>query len=194
MKKLKTIQTLFKIAAIMSKIAFIVALVSACICAVGLICLPLGGGAIFKLGGASIYGLLKLGSEEAIGLAAAALAGWLVTCIGEAVLARFAERCFKHELQAGTPFTADGAWEMKRFGILAIALPCGCSLLATIIYSVAAEFAQVASKELSFSCEGSVALGVMFIILSLICGCAAELIEGMHMTELEEAKRTVRTV
>lgn len=174
MKKLQTIQTLCRVASIMSKIAFIVALASACICAVGLICLPLGSGEVFKLGGVSIYALLKLGSEEAIGLAAAALAGWLVVCIGEAVLARFAERYFKNELQAGTPFTAAGAREMKRLGILTIALPCGCSLLATIIYSIAAEFAQVASKDVSFSSEGSVALGIMFIVMSLICEYGAE--------------------
>ena len=69
---------------------------------------------------------------------AAALVGWLILCAGEAVLAKFAEAYFVHELKAGTPFTLAGAKELLRLGVLAIALPAGSHLAANIAQEITA--------------------------------------------------------
>lgn len=178
MKNLKTIQTLAKIGETLSKIAFICALVGACICAVGMISLPLAGGEIFKIGGVSIYGLMNLEPGEELKSALVFMIGWLIICIGEAVLAKFAEIYFKNELKAGTPFTFDSAKELTRLGILTAALPIGCAVLAEILQGIIAGFMDVEiapSAEICIDNEGSVVLGVMLIVMSVLCRYGAEL-------------------
>lgn len=178
MKTLKTIQALSRLGRVLSSIAFICSLVGGCICIVGLITLPLGSGEIFKLGGVTIYGLLKTDPGVGDKLVSAALNAWLVVCAGEAVLAKFAELYFKNELAAGTPFSAGGVRELKRLGILTIAISCGCAILADIVQAVAAGFMNVCADgatDVFFDIDGAAALGIMFIIMSLLCRHGAEL-------------------
>lgn len=64
-------------------------------------------------------------------------------------------------------------------GILAICIPIGTQMIAEIVYAVMEQAMQgVAPFQLGYS--GSVALGVMFIVMSLGCRYGAELREGME--------------
>lgn len=178
MKTLKTIQALSRLGKVLSTIAFICSIVGCCICIAGLIALPLRGGEIFKLGGVTIYGLLKTDDATGEALVSAALSSWPVVCAGEAVLAKFAEHYFKNELKSGTPFTAGGARELKRLGILTIAISCGCAILADIVQAVAAGFMNVCADgaaDIFFDNDGAIALGIMFIVMSLLCRHGAEI-------------------
>lgn len=180
MKTLKTIQTLAKIGKILSKIAFILSLVGACLCVVGLICLPLGSGEILKIGGVTLHGLLGVSAGEGIKIAAVALSGWLAICICEAVLAKFSERYFANELAAGTPFTLDGARELTRLGVLTIALPLGSVVISEIAQAIVANVLLVTMEQahVSFDLGGSIVLGIMFLVASQLCRYGAELKEG----------------
>lgn len=161
MKNLNTLQTLCKIGKILSKIVFIFAVVGACLCAVGLICLPLGGGEIFKLGSVDLY----------------ALSAWLIVLVVKAVLAKFAELYFKRERAAGTPFTMEGAQELRRLGILTICIPTGCALLAQIVQSIVSALAETDAAEWlsAYDNESHILLGVTFLIVSVLCRYGAEL-------------------
>lgn len=111
----------------------------------------------------------------------AALAGWLIVCAGEAVLAKFAEVYFKNELKAGTPFTLSGARELLRLGILTLAVPTGCVVAGRIVEGIAAGFMKTeraSSIGMYFDNAASIALGVMFIVISLLCRYGAELGKG----------------
>lgn len=113
--------------------------------------------------------------------AKATLVAWLIVCVGEAVLAKFAEVYFRNELAAGTPFTQAGARERKRLGILMMAVPTGCVVVAEIVQGIIAGFMNVAADscmDLNFDNEASVVLGVMFIVCSFLCGYGAEMLEG----------------
>ncbi|MBR2590508.1 MAG: hypothetical protein IKE65_06250 [Clostridia bacterium] len=170
---LKTIQTISKIGKILSKIVFIFCIVGGCFCLVGLLSLALSSES-FKIGGVTIHGLIeksdKIGS---IGTVYGAMAAGTVLCAGEAVLAKMAQRYFKNELAAGTPFTLAGAKEMLRLGICTICIPLGTMVVAHIIYGIIKHFF---SDMADFSPGNivSVGLGVMFIIMSLICRYGAE--------------------
>lgn len=161
MKNLNTLQTLCKIGKILSKIVFIFAVVGACLCVVGLICLPLGGGEIFKLGSVDLY----------------ALSAWLIVLVVKAVLAKFAELYFKRERAAGTPFTMEGAQELRRLGILTICIPTGCALLAQIVQSIVSALAETDAAEWisAYDNESHILLGVTFLIVSVLCRYGAEL-------------------
>lgn len=163
MKSLETIQKLAKIGHILSRIISICSLVGACLCLVGTLLLALGAGALLKFTGGSFAW------ENAV----AVMLVDCIVCIGQYVPARFARDYFALERAAGTPFTIPGADALKKLGILTICVPLGCNLLAVIVLAV---MEQLLGGGLSMSpdCGGSIALGIMLLVTSLLCRYGAE--------------------
>ena len=125
--------------------------------------------------------MLDLRHGGNVGGVTAALSGGLILCAGEAVLARFAEICFKNECGAGTPFTLSGAKELTRLGILALTIPAGCSVAGSIVEGIVAGLMDVETIALLnryFDPAVNIALGVMFLLTSLLCRYGAELPQG----------------
>lgn len=180
MRSLDTIQKLSKIGKVLSKIAFIFSVIGVCGCIAGLLSLSFSGENLLKIGSVTLHGLFS--DHLALSKSAtAALAGWLIVCAGEAVVAKFAETYFKREQQAGTPFTLAGAKELLRLGILTIAIPVGCAALGGIAEGAVAGFMnveQAAVTDLYLDNEANIALGVMFMVLSQLCRYGAELTHG----------------
>lgn len=176
MKSLNTVQILSKIGKILSKIVYICCIIGAAGCAVGLVSLPFADSGILKIGGVTLYGLIVNQAGVDLNSLYALMTGAMIVCIGQAVTAKFAEEYFTHELNDGTPFTQTGAKELLRLGILTICVPLGTQILAQIFSGEVAEF--VGSGDV-FKLEGgdSVALGVMFIVMSLLCSYGAQLRE-----------------
>ena len=81
------------------------------------------------------------------------------------------------EFTDGTPFTLGGAKELMRLGILTICIPLGTQIIAEIVYAVMEQTMQGVTP-LQLDNTGSVTLGIMFIVMSLICRYGAELHEG----------------
>lgn len=178
MKQLDTLQTLAKVGKVLSKIAFICAIVGTCGCIAGLISTTFGSSAITKIGGVTLHGILATSEEYNLKSISAGLTGWLIICAGEVVLAKFAENYFKNELAAGTPFTVKGAKELQRLGILAMAIPVGCTVVGEIVMGIVAGFMNVAVRgwlDPQLDHEGTIVLGIMFIIGSLVCRYGAQL-------------------
>lgn len=175
MKTLETIQRFSRLGRTLSRTAFILAVVGFCGCVLGLFSLALGSDGVMRWGGVTIHGVLA-GVEE-LGSVRAALVGWLILCAGEAVLAKLAERYFRNELTAGTPFTLAGAGELRRLGILSLVLPAGCAAAACMVEGIVAGFsggAQEIAGDLWQDGGVGIALGVMFLALSLLCRYGAE--------------------
>ena len=181
MKSLKTIQVLFKIAAVISKILFVCCIVGFCLCVCGIVSLALGA-PTFKLGGVTIESFLTDRAGLSDGTLIAYLAAGLVFCVGTAVLAKLAQRCFDREQQAGTPFDSTFAGALQTLGILTICIPIGEQIAAQIVHSILEKaLPDVAALELDPI--GSVMLGVMLIVMAQICKYGAEL----HDTIPQEA-------
>lgn len=81
------------------------------------------------------------------------------------------------ELTDGTPFNLGGAKEWMRLDILTICIPLGTQIIAEIVYAVMEQTMQGVAP-LQLDNTGSVTLGIMFIVMSLICRYGAELCEG----------------
>ena len=176
MKSLKTIQTLAKIGKVISKIIFILSIVGGVSSIVGIIslaCIPEG----IRIGGTTIYGLIEKSAEMNIGSMYVYMTVAAVFCAGEAVLCKFAERYFKNELAAGTPFTFEGAKELLRLGILTICIPIGTAIIAGIVYAVMSLSFNVVG-DMNLSNGASVGMGIAFIIVSVIFRYGAELTQG----------------
>ena len=180
MKSLQTIQKFSKIGKILSKMAFIISVISFCGCIAGILSMSLGNGSLIKLGGVTLHQLISEEYGYNIKNITATLSGWLVVCAGEAVLAKFAEVYFQNELKAETPFTLAGAKKLLRLGILTIAVPTGCAVAGSIVEGIITGFMKVekaAAMDMYFDNEASIVLGIMFILGSLLCRCGAELMK-----------------
>lgn len=176
MKTLKTIQALAKTGRILSTIVFVFSLIGAIFCVVGIFTfalIPEG----FKIGEMTIRALIEDKTGVGAGTIYASMAAGIVTCAGEAVLSKLAERYFANELKAGTPFTASGTSELMRLGICAVCIPVGTAIMAEIIRAVMKLFfANVG--ELVNTAPATIGLGVMFIVTSLICRYGTEIAAG----------------
>ena len=175
MKSLKIIQTLAKIGRVVSKVVFICCIVGFCGCAFGIISLALGAAA-FQFGGVAVRGLIEKNAEMSMAALYASMAVGAVVCAAEAVLSKFAEVYFVHELADGTPFTLRGSKELLRLGIINVAVSlgmgtvCGAGLaLASLLYP------ELKEVEAGFSSFG---FGIAMIVLSLFCRYGAELNES----------------
>lgn len=175
MNTLKALQTLAKIGKILSTIVFIISIVGASFCLLGILCLAIIPDG-FTIGGTTVHGLIEQKADWSLPTCYLALVQGVLLCAGEAVLAKFAERYFKRELDAGTPFTLDGSKELMRLGILAICIPIGTSILAAIVYGIfRAVTKDVTDPDIDNST--SIILGVMLIVGSLLCRHGAEVSE-----------------
>ncbi len=172
MKTLKTVQTLAKVGRVLSKIVFIFCVIGFCGCVIGIIGVA-AGGHVFLLFGTPLEEVIVNEAGMTAGTLYASMTAGLILCAGEAVLAAFAEHYFKREAQDGTPFTAAGANEMMRLGVLAIAIPLGAQILAAIAH-VIIKTAMEGVEPLNLDAYGSVGMGIMFILTSLICRYGAE--------------------
>ena len=176
MNTLKTIQTLAKIGKVFSKIIFVCCIVGFCGCIVGIVSLALGA-ETFKLGGVTVHSMIENEAGMNLPTLYASMAVGLLFCAAEAVLCKYAEAYFKHELADGDPFTLRGAKELMRLGILTIAIPLGTGIVCSIGVAIADNVFPGIDK-LSIGEFSSVGLGVMMIVLSLFCRYGAELKEG----------------
>lgn len=176
MNPLQKIQKVSRLGQILSKIVFIFCIIGAAGCVagiVGLIFIPDG----YTIGKITIHSVVEKSDDISTGTCYAAMAVAIVFCIGEAILAKIAERYFTHELAAGTPFTFEGAKEMRRLGFFTICIPVASILLSSIVYAVmTVAFSDV--EELHLNNTLSIGLGIMFIVMSLLCQHGAELIQN----------------
>ena len=180
MKTLNIIQKLSKIGKVLSKVMFIFCIIGFCGCIVGILSMALGAPTL-KIGGVTLESILNTEAEVTVGTVYAAMAASMILCAGEAVLAKFAEHYFKRGLTDGTPFNLEGAKEMQRLGILTICIPIGAQIIAEIVYAVMEQTIQSVAP-LRLDSAGSVALGVMFIVMSLICRYVADMYEESKTT------------
>lgn len=178
METLNTIQALSKIGKVLSKIIYICCIVGIICCAVGIIAFSIGGQTL-KLGGFTLHGFLQTTENITEGTVIATTAAGMILCIGEYFVSRMAYRYFENELKDGTPFTERGAKELLHLGISVIWIPIVSAVSAQIVQEIITRFAENAEK-ISLDNFESVALGVAFIFVSLLCKYGAQLNENSN--------------
>lgn len=111
-KTLSTILTIFKVAKILARVVFILCLIGAGGCLLGLCVLSFVGSVI----PADVL------LDEGVNLSSSYLSclTGLVGCAGRSVFAYLSERYFLNVLNDGTPFTFKGSNELFRLGVITI--------------------------------------------------------------------------
>lgn len=169
-KTLSHILTVFKVVKIIAKVIFILCIIGAAFCTLGLIVLPLAGLASEFLPEETLAELGLTISASYVGVFTA-----LIVCIGEAVFAFFAERYFGHVLASGTPFTLGGSKECLRLGLMSIILSVATSVAAGIASFVLLLLDPYSVGEFDITMSVSLSTGLFFLFLSLIFKHGAEL-------------------
>ena len=174
MKSLKTIQTIVKIAKIVSKVLFICCIVGLCISALGLICTALFGDEIISASGLTLH-LSALEADHELTLAELfCLYSVTIIMLGAyALVLRFAHKYCDNELKAGTPFTVEGAKELNALGILSLAVFFSMNIVVSIIIKVCETFNE-GEMFFKFDSFGSIWLGLSLMVLALVFRYGAE--------------------
>lgn len=163
MKTLRTVQKFAKIGKVLSIIVFVCSMIGLFGCVLGLVVTPITSKMVRQ---DVFYGV---GGTE---LVVAGILSGAFYFAGELVLSNMARRYFSHELEAGTPFTVEGAKELMRLGIWTIWVPLAAEILGEIVYAVVDQLDKA-----DFLAGSSVGLGVTMLAIALICRCGAEQLE-----------------
>lgn len=169
MKNLITIQKTFKVFKTLSKVAMILAFVGCGLTLVGLLC------AIVWYHGGKVYGAdleTMIGLTKASGLfpMIGVLLSDAVLALTDGLLFLFAWRYFKTEQADGTPFTHNGADQIRSLGIKTIVMPLVAAIISAVIYGC---FGMTNAPD--WSNAVSVELGIVLILASLVFHYGAEL-------------------
>lgn len=176
-KALKTVQGFAKAAKVLSMIVFVCAIIGFVGCVIAAIVAAAFEGSFFD----SIKDIIaKLTKEDiAIGKNAvlvASVAGALI-CAAEAVLSKFAFNYFRREVNDGTPFTAGGVLELRRLGYLALFIPLGANMVATIFYGIMQKTYE-GIPDWNFSSGATIVIGALFLAGSYLLEYGTEKIEA----------------
>ena len=184
-KNLETIQKVFGVFKILSRVFMILCFVAAGLTLVsGIMVLAGSNVPIMKIGGVSIYlpvffdaKDLAFGTENI---------GWImltafVATLCEGILFAFAHHYFEVEGKEGTPVTENGAKLTLKLGITAMILSVVSSAVQGIIYEIM-KYSELIEE---FSNTRGVTLGVAMILFSLIIRYGADLEKNRKKEKLE---------
>ena len=165
-KTLSNLLTIFKVAKVLAKIAFILCIIGASGCVLG----------FFAFSAVDSFMPEQLVANGInVNVAYFELIAGTVACIGEIVFSYLAGKYFKNVLAAGTPFSFDGAKECFRLGVASIII----SLAISIVSGIAAGVVVILENSPALNSDIDVSItfstGLFFMFLSLIFKYGAEL-------------------
>ena len=179
MKHLKTIQIIVKIAKVLAIITLVCSIIGACACALGLVALSI-------LGGSNLVSFIYEETQLNLASSILGLISGLIWCVAEIVLSCMSLNYCKRELEAGTPFTYDGAKEIMRLGMYSIAIPFVASIIESIVYGMYVMVSGDIFPDLDFSSGFDITFGVALIVISVLCKHGAELAETAQQATMQE--------
>lgn len=164
---LSTIQTFHKLGRILSTIVLVVSVL------VFVFSLTCAAAAAFGLE-KTIYDFFSVDSPVTSGELYFGISSTIIGALGEIIVSRYAVKYFKAELESGTPFNRDNAKKLRNLGILNIVIPITIVILKSVFHMVLqSRFGDIGENE--YELISPVAVGLMFIVLSLVCRYGSEI-------------------
>lgn len=170
-KSLSTVQKICKVCKVLAEIAFVLFVVIVALMLAAAIFTGTGNFDALLLSGGVVLDDMLQQTGVTQDYMVAVFVCLTIIIAAEAVVAKFINVYFKHELKAGTPFTFEGAKEMLRLGIITIAVPVGASVISAIYLTVV----TADSGDWNFSVKISLGMGLMFLALSPLLKHGTEL-------------------
>ena len=175
MKSLKIIQVLAKIIWIICKILFVVFIIGAAGCLLGLSLFtfiqPL------KVNAEQTVGQLLAEKGVSVPQAYAGMAAGLISCGGGIFLAKYTEIFFKEELDVGTPFKHDMVKKMRKVALVNIFVSLGSSILCGAVVGIICLANNIENKMDLFDVFSTIGFGLALLVISLFCEYGADFAE-----------------
>ncbi len=164
---LSTIQTFHKLGRILSTVVLVISVL--------VFVFSLTGAVLAAFGLESmVYELFSVENPVSSGALYLAISSAFLSSLGEIIVSRYAVRYFKAELKAGTPFNSDNAKRLRTLGILNIVIPVTVVIIKSVFHMVLQKrFGDIGENE--YELISPVAIGLMFIVLSLVCRYGSEI-------------------
>ena len=177
MKKssLEIIQIFMKVAQVLSKVVNVFCLIGAIACVAGSILLGFAQNAI-HLGNVVIHGFIEVKDFLPVQTGYTGMAIGLVLCLSRYFLSNKAYQYFSNELNANTPFTFEGAEELKKLGFYNIFVSIAAVIIVNIIYVTMSNIFE-GILEMNFNDVETVGIGAMMLVMSVIFKYGAEVME-----------------
>ena len=169
MKSLQMIQKTFRVFQTLVRIAMVASFVWAGLSVLGLLCAFAWHSGVTVVG-LSREALLALTLTGSLSQMVGVLLSELVFALANGVLFLFAFRYFRQEQADGTPFTRNGAEQIRQLGIRTIVLPLAAVILAALFREAFGLTAAAEGDDL-----WGVGLGIVLILASLVFRYGAEL-------------------
>lgn len=177
-KTLSNLLTIFKVAKVLAKIAFILCIIGASGCALG----------FFALSAVDSFMPEQLVANGInVNVAYFELIVGTVACIGAAVFSFLSGKYFKNVLAAGTPFSFDGAKECFRLGVASIIISAAVAVVSAITAGVVTILENSLALNSNIETSITFSTGLFFMFLSLIFKYGAELQPAPEKIDAEQA-------
>ena len=182
-KTLSTVLTVFKVLKIITKVVFILCIIGAAGCLLGLAVLLAFKDLIPP----------ELLAEEGLDGASAylACAAGAIVCVAEGCVAFFAQRYFGRVLNDGTPFTLHGAKTCFRLGVISIIASAAAALVSGLIMGIFI-LTTTNTSEMEINMSVSISTGLFFMFLSLIFKHGAE-VQACVTADCDQDQQTDNT-
>ena len=165
-KTLSNLLTIFKVAKVLAKIAFILCIIGASGCVLG----------FFALSAVDSFMPEQLVANGInVNVAYFELIVGTVSCIGAAIFSFLAGKYFKNILAEGTPFSFDGAKECFRLGVASIIISAAVALVSAIAAGVVTMLENSLALNSNIETSITFSTGLFFMFLSVIFKYGAEL-------------------
>lgn len=164
-KTLSIILTIFKVVKIVAKVIFILCIIGGIGCLISIATFPM----LQALESSELYPDIEIHFPS---LYLACAVGF-IACVGEGIVAFFAERYFANVLSAGTPFTLEGSKECFRLGLTSIIVSAAATVISGMFVAISLLISDVTVYDTNISI--SLSTGLFFMFLSLIFKHGAEI-------------------
>lgn len=176
MKTLNTINKTFNVFRIITKVLMILSFVAAVIELVGGILLIAVMNSTYSI---DLSMFMEISEGADLKYLSTKMFIDVICSATEGILLLFATRYFTSELADGTPFTSDGAKQVRTLGILTIVLPNAAELISLAVHY----FTGYGDNNVNYN--GYLILGIVLILISLILQHGAEIqSENREETEI----------
>lgn len=173
-EKLEKILKIARVLKTICKVIFTLSVVGACLCAVFIILLAIFGVVLFDNG---VFRVIIADTNLPLPTLYCSLSLGILYCLCEAVLSKISLNYLTHVLNDGTVFSSATAKELRRHGIIDIAVSIFEAIASGIIIEIAEQHVEALDLSASIITADTVGVGILMILFSFVCEYGASLVE-----------------
>ena len=174
--KLETVLKIARVLKTLCKVLFVLCVVGACVCAGFLILLAVFGNSVIFDNG--VFRLIIADPAQPVPTLYCIFSLGILYCGCEAVLSKISLNYLTHVLNDGTVFNYATSKELRRHGIIDVAVSIFEALASGIIIEIAEQHVEALDLSAGVITADTVGVGILMILFSYVCEYGTSLTEN----------------